>query len=110
MGRVPFKLGALPRRTYCACSRRDFPDVLYVKLRYAEFCESRREKKVASGKKRDAAGNFFLKKNFDSVVGKKGLLLHGVLTLHFVKVALILRLQTNNLRRLHEGKPLCGSP
>ena len=34
MGRVPFKLGALPRRTYCACLWRKFPDVLCATWRH----------------------------------------------------------------------------
>ena len=63
-------------------------------LRYAEFCESRRVKRLRREKKKMRREKKFEKK-FDSVAGKKGLLLHGVLTLHFVKAALILRRQTN---------------
>ena len=32
MGRAPFKLGAFPHRTFCACSVRKFPDVHCAKL------------------------------------------------------------------------------
>ena len=52
------------------------------------------DNKVASGKKKDTAPkkNVLIKKN--RVASKKGLFLQGVNSLHFVKAALILRLQT----------------
>ena len=66
----------------------------------------RRVLRIVTGvkeKKRVAAGKIFFLK-FDSDAGKKGLLLHGVLSLHFVKAALILRRQTNTYGEITKGK------